>query len=604
MFRARKIAIATILFLALCSILSITPAHGEFTTILNIPPDPNIRNDGVIGSDSQLNLFDGGLIGVRFNAGHQNGTSSNVEVNVFGGFVGDYFSANSGSTVNIYGGSGLQSLRAKNGSTVNIISGSVEGLLDALDGSVVNVSGGSVGISSRAFDGSTVNISGGFVDSNFKALDGSTVNISGGTGLHSFSARAGSAVNVAGGEFRLDGLLIGGLETVGNTLATDLPEGSVLSGTMADGTPYTLTSLDADGFADGTLTLEAAVLPDIGPAVITLPADPLPPGLRSGQTLIVEEGGTVGDHFNAGWGSRVVIDGGNVGGRFEVVGTDVTISGGSVGYEFRAYVGSTVNVTGGVVMDGFSAYGSVLNISGGSIGSMGITDGTAIISGGSVRHLGLLGATAEISGGSFCSVNVGGGGLAPSVPGATLNISGGSFDEDCSFQAFEGNTVNLFGTGFALDDVDITASLSRNEPFTISARDVPFSGLLADGSPFHFELGTNFDFGVNFFAPDATLTVTLVQPGDTNGDGLVDIDDLNAVRNNFGAGDGSDLSGIPGDASPFDGLVNIDDLNAVRNHFGAGTAAAAVPEPASWLLLVFVLTFVALARLSHRTGTE
>jgi hypothetical protein len=70
------------------------------------------------------------------------------------------------------------------------------------------------------------------------------------------------------------------------------------------------------------------------------------------------------------------------------------------------------------------------------------------------------------------------------------------------------------------------------------------------------------------------------QEGDTNGDGLVNLDDLNAVRNNFG---GSGAPGIPGDSFPFDGVVDLDDLNAVRNNFGAGSSQS-VPEPSAALL--------------------
>ncbi len=70
--------------------------------------------------------------------------------------------------------------------------------------------------------------------------------------------------------------------------------------------------------------------------------------------------------------------------------------------------------------------------------------------------------------------------------------------------------------------------------------------------------------------------------GDTNGDFMVNIIDLNNVRNNFGAM-GSDDGTLAGDAVPFDGMVNLIDLNAVRNNFGAG---AAVPEPGTWLLTV------------------
>jgi len=66
------------------------------------------------------------------------------------------------------------------------------------------------------------------------------------------------------------------------------------------------------------------------------------------------------------------------------------------------------------------------------------------------------------------------------------------------------------------------------------------------------------------------------QPGDANGDGKVDLTDLNLVRNNFG----SEGEGVPGDTPPFDQKVDLGDLNAVRNHFGESLPAA-VPEPAT-----------------------
>jgi hypothetical protein len=68
-------------------------------------------------------------------------------------------------------------------------------------------------------------------------------------------------------------------------------------------------------------------------------------------------------------------------------------------------------------------------------------------------------------------------------------------------------------------------------------------------------------------------------PGDTNGDGVVDLVDLNNVRNHFG-----DV-GL-GDTSPFDGDVDLDDLNAVRNNFGATGGATAVPEPSAVLMVL------------------
>lgn len=64
--------------------------------------------------------------------------------------------------------------------------------------------------------------------------------------------------------------------------------------------------------------------------------------------------------------------------------------------------------------------------------------------------------------------------------------------------------------------------------------------------------------------------------GDTDDDGLVDLNDLNNVRNNFGG------SGI-GDTN-FDGIVDLNDLNNVRNSFSAGPIS--VPEPVSGISLV------------------
>jgi hypothetical protein len=56
--------------------------------------------------------------------------------------------------------------------------------------------------------------------------------------------------------------------------------------------------------------------------------------------------------------------------------------------------------------------------------------------------------------------------------------------------------------------------------------------------------------------------------GDANLDGMVDLDDLNQVRNHFGRSTPG-----PGDAD-FDGDVDLEDLKAVRNYFGAVASPA------------------------------
>jgi hypothetical protein len=83
--------------------------------------------------------------------------------------------------------------------------------------------------------------------------------------------------------------------------------------------------------------------------------------------------------------------------------------------------------------------------------------------------------------------------------------------------------------------------------------------------------------------------------GDTNGDGKVDLEDLNAVRNNFG--NSGQAGSTPGDAYPFNGIVDLEDLNAVRNNFGAA-ASSSVPEPSTWAL--FSVAGAALAMVARR----
>ncbi len=112
-----------------------------------------------------------------------------------------------------------------------------------------------------------------------------------------------------------------------------------------------------------------------------------------------------------------------------------------------------------------------------------------------------------------------------------------------------------------------------------TASDITFEGyrFFSEGTDVNFPDQT---FGEPFFGPNLLFrTTSAPQPGDTNSDGRVDLEDLNNVRNSFGqAGDP-----VLGDTPPFDGQVNLDDLNAVRNNFGT-VQANAVPEPNAGLL--------------------
>jgi hypothetical protein len=135
---------------------------------------------------------------------------------------------------------------------------------------------------------------------------------------------------------------------------------------------------------------------------------------------------------------------------------------------------------------------------------------------------------------------------------------------------------------------------------TSNPGDAYIEGWLDDGSFFRFE-SLNEDDAPGFTFIDITTTDDpLPFLRDVDGDQDLDIDDMNAVRNNFG---GSGLGDI--DES---GTVEIADLNWVRNGFGqdqfwldesltspvglshAGVPNYPVPEPASVVLLLIGVT--------------
>ncbi len=134
--------------------------------------------------------------------------------------------------------------------------------------------------------------------------------------------------------------------------------------------------------------------------------------------------------------------------------------------------------------------------------------------------------------------------------------------------------------GFDGDPTTIQLSLNSSTTFKVDQFAILLweDSFLGEGDPPSVRATIRFD-EILLSLPDAEVE------GDTNGDGVVDLDDLNNVRNHFGeSGDG-----VLGDTHPRDGVVSLDDLNRVRNNFGAGNSQTA-PEPAAlWLAMAAVL---------------
>lgn len=437
-----------------------------------------------IRSGQTLRVDDGGIVSNNFNAG----IGSRVQVEP-GGSVGYNFEA-TGAEVTVSGGE-IRRIRAFRGSKVNISGGEIRSGIEAFEdsvihvtggyvddfdtrGSTVHISGGQFGIGSSASEASILEITGGSFKYGFilrsgskasvaggdlgrftRVVDDSTLELTGGALGEFFQTSTESTVQISGGDFRLNGSPIDELAQVGASQQVDIPDGVVLSGILADGTPFGFFARDRfDAIADGSLTLRTVSLPAIGPSLITASTDFVPQGIRDGQTLVIDDGSTMPGNFSAGFGSTVRIEeGGSIGRNLEATGAEVFVAGGTVDRDFRLYCGATALVSAGSTISNVSL-----------------------------------------------------------TSGSTLNVEGGIVRD---IYAFDGATVNLFGSGFAINGVDITSSLIRNTPFTIESREGSLSGVLTDGTPFSYPLNIHFNNEQSSFVREAKLTVTLIIPEPT-----------------------------------------------------------------------------------------
>ena len=367
--------------------------------------------------------------------------------------------------------------------------------------------------------------------------------------------------------------------------------------------------------------------------------------LATAGTEVNIGGGVVENGFIAESGSEVNITGGRVRSSIEIhSGSLVNMRGGNIIFGaipeitgFGGFVEGVLNMSGGLATNLEASPGSEVNISGGNVaGSMSALAGSMVnISGGNFQ----TGFRAE----SGSMINITGGNLGPEFvanEGSEVTISGGTFN---SFKAGDDSVVNLVGANFMLDGVAI--DLGEGEAIPISERnDSILSGFLADGTEFDFELSTSLsDLAADGFSSSALLTVTLAdgfeppvpeltiddictavangiadQGFDTNGDGLVNSDDVSfsiqaadslsgdldldstvtfadflTLSDNFGS---TNAIHSMGDIT-CDGEVAFADFLVLSSAFGQRfSGAAAVPEPNAGLLLLAAATLLATQR--------
>jgi hypothetical protein len=282
--------------------------------------------------------------------------------------------------------------------------------------------------------------------------------------------------------------------------------------------------------------------------IINVPPQTAPASIGSDTQLNLFAGGSIPADFAAG-----AVDGSST-------NVEVNITGGVVGPRFYSYEGATVNVSGGTIGLRFWPHGGITNITGGIFGPNVTFE---------------IGSVANIAGGVFDYE-------VHAMFRSAVNVSGGQI---AYFQVHEEGEASFFGTQFFLDGVEMT-DLVPGMPMVIHERDVSFSGTLADGSPFDFELisahPNQGGADVDHFAHEAILTVTLVPPADFDNDFDVDADDLAEWEAAYGVNDLADADG-DGDS---DGADFLAWQSQYTGPAGELSAAVSVPEPAAGMLLM------------------
>lgn len=500
----------------------------------------------------------------------------------------DNFIAGEGSSVVISGGQVARNLEAV-GAHVNITGGSVGRWLDAFRGSTIDIAGGVVGEAMDAFAGSVVNVSGGQIAEEFRVYSGGTLNLSGGWIGDRFTAESGSAIVISGAEFRLDGQLVPGLDAAGSTAPINIPAGSVLSGTLADGLPFAFSDLERDAIADGTMTLKSTAVPVANLATFHVPNDPAPASIRGGQTLIVADGGAIDPRFSAGWGSHVQITGGTIGEDFEANGAEIAVSGGTV--VEMAIWNSHLDVSGGTIGVGYSndlraGNNSVVNVSGGTFSQDVIIDHSTIdFSGGEIRSLfvrnhgvaNITGGVADVNCLDHSIVNITGGiaSDAHAIDGV-INLSGsGVVDE---FSIGQGGVANISGGTINYDlyaGAGSRANISGGNLGT-SSRAVSGAVMNISGGTFGDRFGALTGSQVRFLGSDFRIDEAPIS-------GLELVGSTQAID----LPAGSLLTGTLSDGTPF--ALSSDDFDAIDNGtvtleatpVVAGPAAIQVPNDAA-----------------------
>ncbi len=300
-----------------------------------------------------------------------------------------------------------------------------------------------------------------------------------------------------------------------------------------------------------------------------------PPGgvpslIAEGSSIVTIDGASVEDNVQVQGSASLVMTSGSID-HFMSIRDDavVTVAGGVTGRAMHTFDDSTLNILGGTVGREFTATeNSVVNMSGGGLEQDGGVFDSAVFN--------LRGGAVESGFRAF---------------GGKMNILGGVVGDRFRLGAPGRNGrdshAEIFATSASIDGLEIIGSR------TITEREGQFLAAdLALGGAIGLELSPS---GVDNILDESLLTLTLVnEPGDANGDNLIDAADYTVWRDNLG-------EEVPwftrGD---FDGSGLVDNADyalwaaAYGSTLSAPATAMAVPEPTTQILAAFACSLLAI----------
>lgn len=215
-----RFAATALLGAGLCGGVAAQSDPGDFATVIDVPPSV-IGDFEALEPDTQVNVIDGGQIGVLFGSNYNYDPAANVEINVYGGSIGEGFGVVGQGRVNIFGGVIDLSANFDSGVTVRMTGGTVDTNLTmaGFDAPMVMVvEGGSIGAFLDIDQGATLHFSGGSI----------------GDKLEVFS---GGRLDILGSEFFIDDQPVEGL-LPGQPFEITQRGGAVLGGVLADGSAF------------------------------------------------------------------------------------------------------------------------------------------------------------------------------------------------------------------------------------------------------------------------------------------------------------------------------------------------------------------------------